>query len=368
MGRTCLVALLGMLLLAAPAVARAQATPAGGSTPPDDTQAARVGALIFLDFTYQKAPKITDAAGNTVRLSSFNAIRSYINITGTISHVVSFRITPDVSRETGTGTSLDGSMSFRLKYAYANFALDDWMWRGSYARFGMQQNPFIDTQESVYRYRFQGTVFAERDGGLPSSDVGAAFRAQLPNNYGDAYIGVFNGEGYAKPEVNDQKALMLRTTLRPLPKAKGIARNLRVTFFYNGDHYVNDGERRRFIASGMVEHRRFNAGFDYIDGADQPLPTATRVHSDGYSFFITPFFKTKGDGPEALIRYDSFRQDSDTDARRNRVIAGLAYWFPHPGGNATAAILLDYEQVSFKNFATPQVTQQKIILHGLISF
>lgn len=39
-------------------------------------------------------------------------------------------------------------------------------WRNTWVRVGMQQTPFIDGEESVYRYRFQGTLFAERDGGL----------------------------------------------------------------------------------------------------------------------------------------------------------------------------------------------------------
>ena len=74
---------------------------------------------------------------------------------------------------------------------------------------------------------------------------------------------------------------------------------------------------------------------------------------------MTPFFKEKGNGPEALLRYDSFRPNADVDGRRNRLIAGAAYWFPHPGGNATAALLLDCEQVHvFANFTAPQQKQQ----------
>jgi len=56
--------------------------------------------------------------------------------------------------------------------------------------------------------------------------------------------------------------------------------------------------------------------------------------------------------------------------KKNRVIAGLAYWFPHPGGSATAALLLDYEQVTFPNFpaAAANAKQQRLALHGLINF
>ena len=37
--------------------------------------------------------------------------------------------------------------TFRLKYAYAQFNLDDWMTRGSWARFGIQQTPWVDFVE-----------------------------------------------------------------------------------------------------------------------------------------------------------------------------------------------------------------------------
>ena len=48
---------------------------------------------------------------------------------------------------------------------------------------------------------------------------------------------------------------------------------------------------------------------------------------------IDPIFKKKGDGPEALLRFDQFTPNTTaSDQEQHRVIAGLAYWFPHPGG------------------------------------
>jgi hypothetical protein len=76
---------------------------------PDDTPTIKVGATIFADSTVQEQPRVTDADGNTVTSNSFNVSRSYINVTRNKSHLVAFRITPDISRETGTGTSLNGS-------------------------------------------------------------------------------------------------------------------------------------------------------------------------------------------------------------------------------------------------------------------
>jgi hypothetical protein len=63
---------------------------------------------------------------------------------------------------------------------------------------------------------------------------------------------------------------------------------------------------------------------------------------------------------------DTFRPNRRLEGRQRRVIAGIAYWFPHPGGSATAAVLLDYEQVTVRDLE--QARQQRVALHGLISF
>src|SRR5688572_13286218 len=84
-----------------------QVTPAAGYVPPDDTPSIRVGTTLYLDYTTQVEPKGKDADENEVRLNSFNVGRAYINVTGQISHVVAFRVTPDIARETGPGSTLN---------------------------------------------------------------------------------------------------------------------------------------------------------------------------------------------------------------------------------------------------------------------
>ena len=368
-----LAALVGM-----PVTGYAQITAGAGTAAGDDTQpaSARVGAVIFYDYTFQGSPTVTDAAGNTIKPNAFNVARTYLNITGNISHVVSYRITPDInsSRFSLAGNNLNGSLVFRLKYGYAQMALTDWTgkWNGSYIRLGIQQTPIIDYEEGVYRYRFQGTLFAERDGGMSSSDAGITYHSNLPNNYGDFHVGVYNGEGYNGAEPNDQKAYAARFSVRPAPMGGAFAKGLRFTGYYLGDHYQAGYKRNRAMFNVLLEQKKYNFGFDYLARQDQNKtpPDKTTVTSDGYSFFFTPFFKDKGNGWEALVRYDSFRPDSGTfsSRRQNRTIAGIAYWFPHPGGNGTAAILFDYEGIRYKNYTAPPVKQDKVIVHGLINF
>src|SRR5262245_21552760 len=250
------------------AVASAQVTPAAGYTPPDDTPSIRVGVVIYPDYTYTLDPASTDADGNSIHFSQFNVSRAYINVTGNISHLISFRVTPDVTRADSTsGATLNGSLVYRIKYAYAQFNLDDWMTRGSYARFCIQQTPWLDFAEGIYRYRFQGTMFVEREGYFASADGGASFHYQLPRNYGDIHTGVFNGENFNRSEANDQKAFMIRGTLRPLAAGDPVLRGIRASVFWDGDHYVKNAERNRFIFGLNFEHKYLNAAYEYLDVA-----------------------------------------------------------------------------------------------------
>lgn len=360
----------GALVVAVLAIAipcAAQVTPAAGYTPPDDTPAIKVGAVIFTDYTVQQKPKIKDADGNDVTSSAFNVGRAYINVTGNISHNIAFRITPDITRASGTAdTSLNGSYTFRLKYAYAQFNLDDYLnpgRTGSWVRLGMQQTPWVDFMESVYRYRFQGTIFEEREGSLSSSDVGASFHYSLPGNYGEIHTGFYNGETYSKPEVNDQKGYMVRGTVRPL-RMHPVLRGLRLTGFYDKDAYLKNADRTRGIVGLTFEHKFLNASFDYLAATDQTSATKTAVDSHGFSVWAIP---RAPNGWEGLIRYDQLKPNTSVSGTRKRAIGGVAYWFPHQG-TVNTALLFDVDQATFDNFIVPQPTQRRFALHALVTF
>jgi len=298
--------------------------------PPAFTPTFKIGATIFADFTQQASPETKDADGNDIHPSSFNITRAYINVTGNLHPRIAFRITPDVSREVA-----GGSQQFRLKYAYAQFNLDDWMSKGSWARFGVQQTPFLDATEAMYRYRFQGTVFAEREGYLSSSDAGVSLRYALPRELGDVHAGIYNGEGYSRQETNDEKALQVRATVRPL-------KGLRATLFYDGDHYIANGSRERLIAQAIYEHARFSAGADLLSTKDRTSNTKPELEGRGWSAWATPKL---GKGRELLLRHDHNRPDRTVDVDRNRDIIGVAYWIPNLQ-KVTSTLMLDYDSLA----------------------
>lgn len=370
------VVMIGIGLWQGPAAA--QVTSGGAVPPPDDTPSVRVGGTLFLDYTKTYEPEITDAVGNRVSPDAFNVGRAYLNLTGQLNHIIAFRITPDITRETGTGSSVAGSLTYRLKYAYVQVNLDDWLWRGSYARAGMIQTPYVEFEESVYRYRFQGTVFIDREGYNPSADFGTSFRTQFPGGFGEFVGGIYNGDGYTRADPNEQKALQLRGTLRPLP-GPGPLRGLRLSMFYDHDHYVQDAPRRRLVTQALYEHRYVNAAWVYLDATDQLNLSLPKVESGGHSIWITPRWAHGALRPtpttgqvraslEGLFRYDRLEANQSNDSVKERWIAGVAYWPRMTTPSVSSAFLLDYEQVNYADFTPARPTEKRLAVHMLVSF
>jgi hypothetical protein len=373
------------VLAAFPSIAAAQVTPAAGYTPPDDTPSIRIGVTLYPQYTFQTDPKVADADGNVVRKNAFDVARAYLNVTGNISHIVAFRITPDIARETSSTASLSGSLIYRIKYAFVQFNLDDWVGKGSWTRFGIQQTPWVDFAEGIYRYRFQGTTFAERQAlptSLSSSDAGASFHYNVAQNIGEIHLGIYNGENYPKTDALEQKAFQIRGSVRPFARMAPNLRGLRGHFFYDGDHYMKSDQRQRILASVSYEHNYFNGEFDYMQAKDQLLASAAEAESKGWSFWATPRKPfANGASLEALIRYDHWKPNTSSvlsttapltpgttvfdDQEQNRWIVGGAYWFPHQG-NVSTAILVDYDGQKLVNFTT--VPTKVVAIHGLVNF
>jgi hypothetical protein len=345
---------------------------------PADTFSIKLGTTIFADFTYTDSPQITDADKNTVSKSEFEARRAYINVTGTISEWFSFRVTPDVAARltttaTGTGlatgssvtaaTSMDGSAVFRLKYAYGQLNLDKVATHGTWVKIGQQQTPWLDFMESIYRYRFQGTLFEEREGFLSSSDVGLSGRFAFPDDYGDIHLGYYNGDTYSKAEANDQKAFQVRASLRPLPK-QDVLKGLRLSVFYDHDAPVKDGARNRTILNATFENTYLNAGFEYLRAKDQSSALKAASEPAGWSIFVTPRTTV---GLEGIFRYDSVKPTKDVDAKKTRTLVGVAYWFPVQKAPLAAALLADYEQVNYDG-PLNKPTEKRFELKALFNY
>ena len=269
-----------------------------------DEPSVKVGASIFADYTHSN------------ETSAFEVTRAYINIFGTLNQFLSARVTPDLARETGEGSSLAGSQQFRLKYAYAEVNLKN----GSWIRAGLIPLLWTDYEEQFYRYRFQGQLFIDREGYLGTADYGVAARYAFPNDYGDVAAGVFNGEGFAHSEANDQKAMVLRLAVQPL-------KGLHLSGLVDRDNYSSGQPRDRQIAQILYEHPRVTAAIDLLSAKDRDL------QSHGYSAWATPKLSKSW---EVLLRRDVLRAEE----RKTRDTEGIAYWLPLPKG-VSSAVMLD---------------------------
>jgi hypothetical protein len=357
-----ITSILGAVAICCATVVNAQ-TPSPAAPAVDDTPSFKIGGVLFGDYTYQSSPKTLDSDGNSVHASSFNISRAYVNVTGKLNHWILFRITPEATRETGSGSSLNGSQTFRLKFAFAQFNLDDWAPKGTWVRFGVQQTPLIDYEEQIYRYRFQGPTFADREGYIGASDAGLSAHFDFPGNHGDIHGGIYNGDGYNRADANDQKSVQLRASLRPLP-ASPLLKGLRITGFINSDHVVQGAKRERVLEQVTYEHPRFNAGFDHISTTDASSSHAREIDGDGYSIWATPRLTSQW---ELLLRHDDLKPDDKTSQHRTRNIAGVAYWVPNLQ-KVTAAFLADYDSLEQKNYSPARPKDTRYGLKMLIQF
>ena len=208
------------------------------------------------------------------------------------------------------------------------------MTKGSWARLGIQQTPLLDYEEGIYRYRFQGTTFTERDGFYTSADAGASFHYNFPIE-----LRRRPRRRLQRRELQQGRAERPEGVRDPRhgPAVRDAARRCCAgcgcTGFYDGDNYVKDAARTRAVGQVTFEHQYLNAGFDYIDAQrpDVGRPSRTSKPRAGRS----------GRRREADANGSSWRcccatttwrpNESAVDQTRQRTIVGVAYWFPHQG-------------------------------------
>jgi hypothetical protein len=235
--------------------------------------------------------------------NAFDITRGYINIQAELAKNIRFRITPDVRRI--TDGSLAGSIGLRLKYVYVQI---DNLTPRSYLKFGLHQTPWLDFEQSINRYRVQGTMFSEREASSRVVRLGRRLSSRFAGDYGEVFGGVYHGEGYTRAEANKAKSVQGRITVRPLPAAP-IAKGFRLSGFYNLGWYDTGQPRRHGIVMGSFEHPRLVGTAQWLTATEKPLRTAARdTDRRGYSLFGEVRQGMKGWA--GLVRHDHFDPDT----------------------------------------------------------
>jgi hypothetical protein len=331
-----------------PPASPAAQTPA----PPPQYPIVRVGALSYLQYDAELE--------NREGFNNFDVTRAYLNVNAQISDNIRFRFTPDIRRV--TDSSLAGSLVVRVKYAFAQF---DNITPRAWIRFGLHQSPWLDFEESINRYRVQGTMFPEREGLIPgSADFGVSYFTPLPNGYGEVHGGIYNGEGFTQPEANKYKSVQGRLTIRPFPNAS-LVKGLRVSAFYNAGWYAADRPRRLGIVMGSFEHNNLVATLEGLRATENPLTLAVPrdIDRNGWSVFVEP--RQGPAGLAGIFRYDAFvADDAILDNDLDRFIYGGAYWFVWP--RARFGLVVTNEQVKYE--LPTRVDENRILVHAQIEF
>ena len=146
------------------------------------------------------------------------------------------------------------------------------------------------------------------------------------------HFGVYNGDGYSRAEANDQKSFQVRgddsaAARWQLPR-QGAPRARCSTTTTSRSRAAPSGPLHR---QRVVRARRFNAGFDYLTGADQTLPTTAKVEVDGYRSSSRRSSRKRATASRRCCATTRSGPTRTSSARQNRCIAGVAVLVPAPG-------------------------------------
>ena len=195
---------------AAAAAAEAQAPERAGATPVSSSfPSVTFGILTFLQYQAQ----LHESNG----YNAFDVTRGYLNIQARLSDRIRVRFTPDV-RPT-TDASLNQNLALRLEYASLDVQATD----NIAIMFGLHEMPWLAFEETVNRYRVVGPFFSERLGLIPgTTDLGVSLKRSTERT--DFHVGVYNGEGQGRAEIDKYKSIDGRATFRPFSQDSELAK------------------------------------------------------------------------------------------------------------------------------------------------
>jgi len=309
-------------------------------------QEVTVGVVSFLQYSND----FQDVNG----FNAFDVTRGYLDIKAALSPHVRVRFTPDV-RPT-TDVNLDRNLALRLEYASLNVQVTDNM----AVLFGLHEMPWLTFEESTNRYRVLGPFFAERLGLIPgATDLGASLKATYGHT--DVHVGVYNGEGQGRAEIDKYKSIDGRVTFRPFDPKSELG-PVHVSAFYQYGWYAKDRPRNVAIFMGSYEEQHVMATVQYLSATDNPF-VAVDVQRRGLSFF--------GEGRQGPTGWagvggvDFIQPDISNEGQaQHRYVFGGAHW--RQIGRGRLGIVVTMEQVF--QASTSQLTSRRLLGQTHVEF
>jgi hypothetical protein len=304
------------------------------------------GVLTFLQYQAQ----LHESNG----YNAFDVTRGYLNIQATLSERIRVRFTPDV-RPT-TDASLNQNLALRLEYASLDVQATD----NIAIMLGLHEMPWLAFEETVNRYRVVGPFFSERLGLIPgTTDLGVSVKRSTERT--DIHVGVYNGEGQGRAEIDKYKSIDGRATFRPFSGDSELAK-VTVSGFYQYGWYAQDRPRNVAIAMGSYENDNLVLTAQYLSATDNPF-VAVDIERRGFSFF--------GEGRQGPTGWsvigglDLFDPDgsNDNDSQR-RLLIGGAHWSEI--SRARLGVVVSLEQTH--QTANSQLLDRRLLAQTHIEF
>ena len=217
----------------------------------------RVGVLFYGDYSLythtgfgpQFLTQLNPPGPGNEMYNSFDITRTYLNVFFFPTKDWTFRFTPNLYRTIGgandkygkagaIGTSLDGNLGLRVKYAYLQYgnlfsgipAL-----KGDTITIGQQANPLVGWEEDLYNFRYVNLT-PWNYLSLSSSQAGVSMQGPVKfggeKTYLDYDFGAFDNASFHALEQTNTKQVMARLTAFPFG-ANWRFQGLGLTGFYD---------------------------------------------------------------------------------------------------------------------------------------
>ena len=292
--------------------------------------------------------------------NAFDVTRGYINIQARLSDRVKVRFTPDV-RPT-TDASLERNLALRLEYASLDVQVTD----TTAVMFGLHEMPWLTYEATLNRYRVLGPFFSERAwtedslGLLPGpTDLGASIKYSAERS--DFHVGVYNGEGGGRAEIDKYKSIDGRGTFRPFSEESELGK-VSISGFYQYGWYARDRPRNVAIGMGAYENTNIALTVQYLQATDNPF-VAVDVQRRGLSFFGEA--RQGETGWAGIFGLDLFDPNADNEGdQRRRMVFGGAHWNEFGRSKIGVVISLDQEYQT----ANSQLLSRRLLAQTHIEF
>jgi hypothetical protein len=205
-----------------------------------------------------------------------------------------------------------------------------------------------------------GPLFAERLELIPgATDLGASVKVTGART--QVHVGVYNGEGYGRAEIDGYKSIDGRATFRPFDEDSELGK-VSISGFYQYGWYARDRPRNVAIVMGSYENTNIVGTAQYLQATDNPF-VAVDVKRRGLSFFGEGRQGTSGWA--GVFGLDIFVPDvaNEGDTRR-RYLFGGAHWSEIGRGRLGVVVSLQQEYGS----ASSQLLSRRLLAQTHIEF